>query len=396
MTDRADVAVIGRGLFGTAAARHLTELGQHVALIGPDEPSDPTAFDGPFASHHDAARITRRIAHDADWARLSSRSIDRYAALKEASGIPFYRPVGALATGPDTGPGAAYVAETRTVAAAAQFAHTQLEPSELGVRFPVFDFAEGTRGVFDPAGGTIDPRALRRAEEVLAVRDGARVYRDAAVALRGRDITLASGSTLSAGAVLVATGGYAAIDGMLAAPPAMEVYARTILFVEISPAEAAELAEMPAVIFWPDGCDHTLYLLPPVRYPDGRWLIKIGGEGDGPRITNSAEARAWFQGAGNAQIGDRLERDLRRLMPNLRGVDRFSGSCAVSYTESGFPFIGRVSDGVALLTGGCGAGAKSCDEIGRLGALAALGQDLKDQGYAADFTPAFAKASAEA
>ena len=34
------LAVIGRGMIGSAAARHLSKMGHDVALIGPDEPAD--------------------------------------------------------------------------------------------------------------------------------------------------------------------------------------------------------------------------------------------------------------------------------------------------------------------------------------------------------------------
>ena len=50
--------VIGRGMMGAAAARHLTLEGKRVALIGPEEPSDRLAHQGVFASHYDEARIT--------------------------------------------------------------------------------------------------------------------------------------------------------------------------------------------------------------------------------------------------------------------------------------------------------------------------------------------------
>ncbi len=49
-----DFAVLGRGLWGTAAAMYLARAGHSVTLIGPSEPDHPQGFDGPFASHHDA------------------------------------------------------------------------------------------------------------------------------------------------------------------------------------------------------------------------------------------------------------------------------------------------------------------------------------------------------
>lgn len=46
------LAVIGRGLIGSAAARHLSKMGHDVALIGPDEPADFSQHSGVFGSHY--------------------------------------------------------------------------------------------------------------------------------------------------------------------------------------------------------------------------------------------------------------------------------------------------------------------------------------------------------
>ena len=66
MTGRFDIAVVGRGLMGTAAARYLAQMGHRMALIGPSEPQNRATHDGPFGSHHDAGRITRGLAEKAD------------------------------------------------------------------------------------------------------------------------------------------------------------------------------------------------------------------------------------------------------------------------------------------------------------------------------------------
>lgn len=54
-----DYIVVGRGLIGTAAARHLSHRGHRVALIGPSEPACRHRHRGPFGSHYDEGRITR-------------------------------------------------------------------------------------------------------------------------------------------------------------------------------------------------------------------------------------------------------------------------------------------------------------------------------------------------
>jgi sarcosine oxidase len=43
-----DIAVIGKGMMGAAAARYLAQDGVNVALIGPDEPEHRQTHDGVF------------------------------------------------------------------------------------------------------------------------------------------------------------------------------------------------------------------------------------------------------------------------------------------------------------------------------------------------------------
>ncbi|KPQ15249.1 MAG: sarcosine oxidase [Rhodobacteraceae bacterium HLUCCO18] len=383
--NQVDFAVIGRGLMGTACARHLAEGGHSVALIGPDEPTDPATHDGPFASHHDAGRITRILAHDADWARLSARSIARYRDIEARSGIDFYHPVGGMMAAPSDGPGAAFGDAFLAVADAEGITHDRLDGAPISDRFPMFEFAPGTRAAWDPAGGWVDPRAMRRAEEVLALQAGASVFPEAAIARRDARITLASGATIDAGETVVATGAYAGMDALLPVRPAMEVYARTVAFVELEETEAMALAGMPTLIFVPEGQSHDLYLLPPIRYPDGRWLVKIGGEADSPRLRNTAEMTAWFRSGGRAAAGRALLDALGRVMPGLPMAQSFTAPCAVAFTATGKPYVARVAPGLSLLAGGNGAGAKCADELGRLGATIATGGTLAKEGYACDF-----------
>ncbi len=46
MSDLFKYIVVGRGMMGSAAARHLSKVTDGVALIGPDEPAHPLQHDG--------------------------------------------------------------------------------------------------------------------------------------------------------------------------------------------------------------------------------------------------------------------------------------------------------------------------------------------------------------
>ena len=97
------VAVVGKGLIGSAAARHLAKAGHDVTLIGPDEVAGAYAdHKGSFASHYDEGRITRKNDRRAYFTRVSTAAISRYPEIAAESGIEFFTQSGAmLAGGPD-------------------------------------------------------------------------------------------------------------------------------------------------------------------------------------------------------------------------------------------------------------------------------------------------------
>lgn len=380
-----DVVVIGGGMMGAPCARHLAEAGHSVALVAAPEPGDRRMAEGPFASHHDAARITRRVATDPDWSRLSRRSIARYADLEARTGRVIFRETGAVMAGPAEGPMAGFAAGFRHVAEGLAAPYPAIldaaGAARLGLALP-----EGSTVCHEAgAAGWIDPRAMREAQVELAVRAGARVFAQAAAARDGGTITLADGTRVEGGQVVIATGPHAASDGLLPRRPAMRVWARTVAFAVLSEAEGARLAQMPSLIWVPEGWDHDLYLLPPVRYPDGRLRLKIGGQVDSPRIRSATEMRDWYRGDGDPGVGVRLMAEMRRVLPGLAVEAEETGPCAVVWTETGFPYVERVDARVTALLGGNGAAAKCGEELGRLGMLVATGVGLAGEGYATDF-----------
>ena len=377
-----DVVVVGGGMMGAPCARHLAESGHSVALVAPPEPS--LGGNGPRSSHADAARIARRLASDPDWSRLACRSMDRYADLEARSGRRIFRRVGSVMAGPIAGPMAA---ATKGMLRVARGLATPPEMLDAGAARARFGFAlpECSAVAHEPGGGWIDPRAMRDAQVGLAVRAGARRHAQAAMARDGGTVTLADGTRIAGARVVVATGPHAGSDGLLPRVPALQVFARTVLLARVSEAEGARLAAMPTLIWVPDGWDHDLYLLPPVRYPDGGLWLKVGGQREGPRIPDAAGMTAWYRGAGDAQVGARLAAELRRVLPGLAIEETRTAPCAVTWTATGHPFVERADDRVVALCGGNGAAAKSGDEIGRLGALVASGGDLGGEGYGCGF-----------
>ena len=388
MREMFDYIVIGAGMMGSAAARHLSLAGASVALVGLREPVDAAGHIGPFASHHDAARITRKLDRNGDWSKLSARSIARYRVLEAETGIRFFHETGAIMVAsprhgvPGVGPALRAVDRAERVGAA------MLDGCAARGLFPFFAFEDGALVAHEAQdAGYINPRALVRAEIASAVARGA-VWIDGAVAeIAGGSVRLTDGRQVEGGAVVLAAGAYSGLSGLIAVQPRLEVFARTILFAEIDEAESARLRDMPSVVAFPQGTNRDVYVLPPVTYPDGRTYLKIGGDPVDVALSSPEAVNTWFRTEGSASVGAGLLETLRAMMPGLRVRAHHTGACVTAFTSTGLPMIYRADASTVVLTGGNGAGAKCADEIGRLGAIVAMGGSLAEEGYAGDFGP---------
>ncbi|WP_120501559.1 FAD-binding oxidoreductase [Roseovarius sp. EL26] len=387
-----DVIVVGAGMMGSAAARHLAKSGASVAVIGPSEPDDKASHTGVFASHYDQARITRRLATSADWSRLSTNAINRYAEIEQESGQQFYHNVGAMMAGYTNGPESAFINKVEALDRDLNIKATRYQGQELRDHFPCFTFPEDTRAFYEAHdAGHINPRHQVQAEIIAAQRAGATYIQaeivDIAETTQGTALTAADGSRYHAQKVIVATGGFSHSTGLLPNPVPLTVYARTITFFELDAAECARLKDMPSLIYVRKGFTEGIYALPPVLYPDGKTYIKIGGDPSDIALETDQDIKEWFRTDGSSEVRDLLAQELLGFMPELKYHSISSGSCVTSVTPTDMPLIYPQTDRIIALTGGNGAGAKCADELGRLGAMVANGQSLDKEGYDARFTP---------
>ena len=209
-------AVVGRGLIGSAAARHLAEETEGVLCIGPDEPDNRATHDNVFGSHYDEGRMTRFVDPMVEWAVTAGESIKRYRDIEERSGIPFYTPAGYLGLGYPT---STYNARCASTGAALGADIEQLDTAEVRRRYPFLNIEDGVDGLVEVGGaGYISPRNMVRAQSTLAEKAGATLNRQAARALRrvsgGVEIELWDGSIERAEKVLVTAGAFTAACGL--------------------------------------------------------------------------------------------------------------------------------------------------------------------------------------
>ena len=370
------VIVIGRGLIGSAAGRHLAGLTDGVALLGPDEPTDRASHTGAFASHYDEGRMTRTVDPDPAWAITAKRSIDRYDEIETESGIRFFTPSGYLGL---SGPGSDYLERAEASGRPLGAETAWLDASSVRQRFPYLNVADDKHGLHETGkAGHLSPRAMVAAQCAAAQKRGATIIAEEAAAIRpvsgGVEVETANGAVHRAERVLIAAGAFTDAWGLSPQALNLRVFGRTVALARIEGDLIDELADMPTLGHAESGA----YILPPIRYPNGHLYLKIGiGSTDDADLRSRDDFSRWFKSSGSEENKRDFKAFLIDLIPGLaRCTHWHTDSCAVAWTATGYPHIDWVEDGrIAVAVGGNGKGAKSADDWGWLAARMVAGED---------------------
>ena len=354
------VVVVGAGMIGSSAARHLRAAGCDVTVVGGPEPEVYETHDGPWASHWDQARVTRVIDPHPLKALAALRTIERLPALEQASGEKLHHPVGLVYSSPSVEQAAQHSIDLGQ--------HIDwLDADECRTRHGItLDGRDPIAWEGAPA-GHIDPLAMVRAELAVGRADGVRLVEGRAIGLTRSGSQWSVETTagvFEADAVLLATGPHGA--SFAGVELAITRALRTRLMLEF---EAP--MSVPSLIV--DDVGHPdvtgIYWTPPVRYPDGRVMLKIGADERQTRFADGdADLDAWFRAGGHPDEARHLREVIDVLLPGVPVRSTFHQPCVTTWTDNGVPYIGPIDDGLVVAVGGNGGAAKSCDEWGRLAA----------------------------
>lgn len=370
-----DVIVIGSGMIGSAAARYLSEGDAKVAAIGPAEPDNWREHNGVFASHYDQGRITRILDGSPVWGTLAERSIAAYAEIEKKSGITFHHAAGMLhVTADPTRPGDS-IDRVDAWGKEKKVAFERMDHGGMQDPFPFFNFPESAIGLWETGkAGYVHPRLLVQAQLTVAAQQGATIVRETVDSITHDGDTYLvrtdAGNKFRAAKVLATAGAFT--NRVMERSIDLRPKFRTILLAELSEAEANRLSAMPSIIYTipSQSVLEGIYAIPPVRYPDGKIYIKIGGQMFGaPESQDSAEISKWFHTDGHAGEGAALKDVLCTLIPTMDAISFHTKPCVVTYTAHDNVYIDEVADGLYVAAGGCGAAAKSSNEIGHVAAL---------------------------
>lgn len=378
MTGEADaeVLVVGLGLVGSGALRHLATAGASAIGIGPAEPTGPwSAHRGAFASHYDSGRITRMLDARFEWAELAVRSIAAYPAIADAGDEAFHVPAGVAFASTDEAYIAALAAVGERVGATFDV-RPPPGPGRVTAADGLLAFDPGSTVVAEPGpAGLVDPRRMAAAQLRAAQRHGATVVRDEVAGLRrladGRwEAASRHGATWRGERVVVATGAHTDELAGVGAAFAGTVRPETVVLATLDAAEQRRLADLPSVLAHLDGTSFSdLYQVPPTPYPDGSVRLKLGAtlRRWDPLATAGAR-RAWMAGDAHRAHLDELRALTEALVPGVRALAWETKPCMITDTPSGLPIVDHLDDALVLAAGGNGYAAKSSDAIGALAA----------------------------
>jgi sarcosine oxidase len=364
-----DFLIVGKGMFGAAIARHLAPHAR-VTIVAPGPNGDRP---GTYGAHHDEGRIIGDLSRDAVWSELNRRARAGLAELDPA----LVTPCGALSVTVPGGPD--YVG----VAAGLREQHgadiRSLSPEAARGRFPMARFSPGETILHQPTAGYFSPRRYVDLATRSARDGGAAVIAGTVAALRtsatGAEAELDDGRRVHADTAIVAGGALAAGSGLLPVPAALRAKSEVYVMAEVDDQQAAALAGMPCInrtISHPQLAD--LYVLPPIRYPDGCTYLKVGANTMTDHwLPDPGTVRNWYDYGGGTGLLPAFREVVAALLPDIRVRAWHVRRCADAYTAYRRPYIDILEPGhVIVALGGNGRGAQAADAVGQLTAHLAL------------------------
>ena len=351
-----DVAVVGLGAMGSAAAYHLARRGQRV--VGIDQYAPPHAL----GSSHGRTRMIREAYYEHPlYVPLVQRAYALWAELGHAAaGKTFMLRTGGLMIGPEN---CALVTGTLHSASLHRLPHEVLSSGKLHRKFPAFAPLDDMIGVFEPNAGILFPEPILEAHLQLAAHHGA--------TLRPNERVLGWDRTAEGIAIRTDQGAYLARQLILAtgawtAPFLAELSLPLTVERQVmhwfDPAQSPEYfsSQRMPVSLWELHNGSIFYTKPDLG--DG---VKIGFHHGGAVVTADSANRT-ISDAEDALIYDLL----RRFLPFAKGHQRERAVCLYTNTPDLHFIVDRHpgAEEVLILSPCSGHGFKFASVVGEIAA----------------------------
>ncbi|XP_077991748.1 uncharacterized protein LOC144445969 [Glandiceps talaboti] len=383
-TPQYDICIVGAGMIGSAAARHVTLIAPNlkVCLIGPKEPKDRTTCShGIFGSHYDEGRIVTTLTTNSDPIRseFARRSHTRYRDIEQRTGVKFYNEVGHVVMCKNGRP---YIEKIKKISRTMNVKTQELDYSSLSIKYPYLSCQLHDVGILQSVGaGYINPRSQLRAQQTAAYLQGCDIVDDVVDQVtetnqsdssRCMKVTTAKGQVIFARRVLLTTGAFTGFRDLLPQGKELDVElsGATLLYAEVSDEDAVKLRDMPCFTYKGNNTGNTFdyYIMPPIKYPNGKYYLKIGHRLHRTILHTATDVSEWFKSEGNKSVYDIATKQLFSHVKGVKAISTHGEGCVTTVTPTGQPYCDMVTPTLGITIGGNGVAARSGDEFGRMGA----------------------------
>lgn len=159
-----DVAIVGAGVMGAAAACEIAREGKSVVLI------DQSPLPNPRAASFDHSKVFRLAYPDTFYVRLAVDALNRWRALEGETGTRLLTQTGALLLGKRR---PSFESECYDALRGLDLQVEMLDSREASARFPQFNSESFAYAVYDPSGAIVHAETTLRVFIDLAKRRGA-------------------------------------------------------------------------------------------------------------------------------------------------------------------------------------------------------------------------------
>jgi sarcosine oxidase len=312
-----DVAIVGLGAMGSAAAFALAGRGRDV--IGFDRFTPPH----PFGSSHGDSRIIREAYfEDPVYVPMVQRAFELWGTLERLSGTTLLQRTGGLMIG---APDSALVAGARRSAQLHGLPHAMLSASDIRARYPALNPQSDMVGVWEPRAGVLVPEACVAAQLDQARRRGATLRFDEAVEhweiADGHVRLFTAGGRYAARQLIISAGAW--VGSLLPGLRLPFRIERQVLhwFEPVGDADSFRAERCPIHLWQFDG-DRFFY-----GFPDSGGGVKLAFHHGGETTTAESARREVTA----ADVGD-IRAAVRRFVPGADG--RIVKSVVCLYTNT--------------------------------------------------------------
>jgi sarcosine oxidase len=354
VAERVEVAVVGSGVIGSAAARALAARGVQAVLLEQFELGHARG------SSHGATRIFRLSYPDPGYVRMAVIGREAWARLEDEAGRELLITTGGLDAGPAAGSCAAALGECGV-------AHAWLPAEEVTERFPGVAARPGERMLYQADAGVLLADPAVAALQRLASRDGADIRARTPVLgvepRADRVLLRTPAGEISARVAVIAAGGWCAglLAGVVTRVPRLTATLQRIRYYAPRTADDG----WPTLIEW-SAAAAEWYAVPAAGGAPG---VKVGAHAPGPAVHPGAGPFDQIDPAAEEAAARYVRERLPGLVPDGLGAE----TCLYTMTADEHFVLDREGP-VVVGGGGSGHAFKFGPLLGEMLADLALGR----------------------